>query len=288
MTARRLALSAVALTTAVVLGACTGDSGPSKPSSSESSSGSGSATPSASASSPAVAAPPPAPGARACYQLSYDQAVAPTADAGPVPCAGPHTSATYDVGTLDAVVGGHLLAVDSQHVRDQVAARCPQRFAAAVGGTQEDRALSMLRPVWFTPTVEDSDAGATWYRCDAVALAGDKRLAPLIGPIRGALDRERSRTRYAMCGTAAPGTRGFERVICSAKHSWRAVSTVPFEGERYPGARKVRAAGDEPCRAAGAAAANGALDYKWGYEWPTAAQWAAGHHYGICWVPSGG
>ena len=28
----------------------------------------------------------------------------------------------------------------------------------------------MLRTVWFTPSVEESDAGANWYRCDVVAL----------------------------------------------------------------------------------------------------------------------
>ncbi|MFC6341586.1 hypothetical protein ACFP8W_06325, partial [Nocardioides hankookensis] len=69
-------------------------------------------------------------------------------------------------------------------------------------------------------------------------------------------------------------------------HSWRAVATVPFDGERYPGVEKVRSAGDGPCQDAGADAADGDLDYKWGYEWPTAQQWQAGQHYGLCWAPS--
>ncbi len=235
---------------------------------------------------PSAAAPlPKPPRERDCYRLDYDEAVAPTVEVPPTPCARKHTSVTVAVGPLDAVVDGHLLAVDSKRVRNQVAATCPDRFADFVGGSEDDRRLSMLRPVWFTPTVEQSDAGESWYRCDGVAVAGDERLAPIVGRLRGALDDQDGRDRYAMCGTAAPGTDGFERVICSADHSWRAVATVPFDGDKYPGVEQVRAAGDEPCKDAGANAADGALDYKWGYEWPTAEQWRAGQTYGLCWVP---
>jgi hypothetical protein len=236
--------------------------------------------------SPPAAAPlPKPPRVGACHRLDYTEAVAPTTDVAPVACTRTHTSQTFAVGALDAVVDGHLLAVDSRRVRNQVAQTCPKRFAAFIGGSADDRRLSMRRPVWFTPTVEQSDAGESWYRCDAVALAADERLAPLGGRLDGVLDQADGRDRYAMCGTAAPGTPGFERVICSADHAWRAVETVPFAGERYPGVEKVRAAGDDQCRDAGADAADGALDYKWGYEWPTARQWRAGQRYGLCWVP---
>ena len=262
---------------AVLLAGCSGDDEPDKPASSPTAS----ATP-----SPTVAADPPKPPrGRTCYRLDYTEAVAPTVDAERVSCVGAHTSMTYAVGPLDVVVDGHLLAVDSARVRDQVATTCPQRFDAFVGGTPEDRRLSMLRPVWFTPTVEESDAGASWYRCDAVALAADERLAPLTGRLQGVLGRQEGRDRYAMCGTAAPGTSDFQRVICSAEHSWRAVDTVPFRAGPYPGLAKVRAAGEDPCQDAGADAADGALDYKWGYEWPTAKEWEAGQTYGLCWAP---
>jgi hypothetical protein len=240
-----------------------------------------SATPSPSA----AAALPKPPRERACYRLDYDEAVAPTVDVAATPCTRKHTSTTFAVGALDAVVDGHLLAVDSRRVRNQVAQTCPERFSTFIGGTEDDRRLSMLRPVWFTPTVEQSDAGESWFRCDAVALAADERLAPLSDDLEGVLDEADGRDRYAMCGTASPGTPDFERVICSADHSWRAVATVPFDDGRYPGVDQVRAAGDGPCKDAGASAADGALDYKWGYEWPTAEQWRAGQRYGLCWAP---
>jgi Septum formation len=267
---------------ALLLGGCSDNEGADQPAPSPSDSPSASATP-----SPSAAAPlPEPPRDGACHRLDYAEAVAPTVDAASVPCDRPHTSKTFAVEPLDAVVDGHLLAVDSARVRDQVAATCPKLFADFVGGTQEDRRLSMLRPVWFTPTVEESDAGASWYRCDAVALATDERLASLSpGPLKDALDRKSDRDRYGMCGTAEPGTASFHRVICSADHSWRAVATVPFDDGRYPGAAKVRAAGGVPCKDAGASAAGGDLNYRWGYEWPTAKQWRAGQSYGLCWVP---
>jgi hypothetical protein len=247
------------------------------------------ATPSVSASpsaAPRTATAVPPPANDACYDLSYDEAVAPTVTAEPVDCRRRHTAATFAVGRLDTVVHGHLLAVDSDRVRAQVADTCPTQLASFVGGTLADRRLSMLRAVWFTPTVEESDAGASWYRCDVVALARDAELAPLTGRLAGVLGTPEGADRYGMCGTAQPGTEGFDRVVCSREHSWRAVEVVPFADGPYPGAERVRAAGETPCEDAGAAAAGDSLDYQWGYEWPSAAQWADGQHYGRCWVPN--
>jgi hypothetical protein len=122
-------------------------SSPSSPSSDPSSS-EGSSAPSAAAVR--------VPEAGACYRLGYDQAVAPTASGAPVRCAGPHTAVTYAVGSLDVVVDGHLLAVDSRRVQEQVARTCPDRLAGFLGGSTDALRLSMLRSVWFTPTVAES------------------------------------------------------------------------------------------------------------------------------------
>ncbi|WP_395657802.1 septum formation family protein [Nocardioides sp.] len=276
----------VALVAALAALVLTGCSGSDEPSSAPSPSGSPT-SPSTSPASPtsAPATVPPAPLERACYALSYDEAVAPTTSEDRVSCKQPHTAVTYAVGAVDALVDGHLLAVDSDRVQAQVASTCPGRFADFVGGTVDDRRLSMLRPVWFTPTVEESDAGATWYRCDAVALATDGKLAPLAGPVEGVLDTEEGQDRYGMCGTAQPGTQDFQRVVCSQEHSWRAIAVVPFPAGDYPGEAKVKEAGQSPCQDAGAAAAADSLDYEWGYEWPTAEQWRDGQTFGRCWAP---
>ncbi|MGB0101795.1 MAG: septum formation family protein [Nocardioides sp.] len=273
-------LVAVVLVSLLTLAGCTADDGGDAPTSSDPS-----PTDSPSSAAPPTASAAPRPANRACYDLSYSDAVAPTTSAEPVGCSRPHTAMTYATGDLDTVVDGHLLAVDSERVQDQVAADCPERFATFVGGSTEDLRLSMLRPVWFTPTVEESDAGASWFRCDVVALATDEELAPLTGRLAGALGTPEGRDRYGMCGTAEPGSRDFTRVVCSQQHSWRAVAVVPFPAGSYPGEQQVRAAGDAPCEDAGAAASSDSLEYAWGYEWPTAEQWKTGQTFGRCWVP---
>ena len=50
---------------------------------------------------PTAAVPPPAPPDRACYQLSYDEALAPTSTAEPVDCARAAHALTFFVGDLD-------------------------------------------------------------------------------------------------------------------------------------------------------------------------------------------
>lgn len=228
--------------------------------------------------------PAPAPAVGACYQLPFDAAVAPTSEVEPVPCAQQHTSVTFSVGSTDAVVGGHLVAVDSARVQDQVAQACPGRLEKYLGGTLTDVRLSMIRSIWFTPTVDESDAGATWFRCDAVLLDGASQLANLDTDLEGALRGATTADKFAMCGTAAPDAKNFERVRCSAKHSWRAIEVIAFDQASYPGQNKVRSAGRTRCEDAAANVAADPLSFKWGYEWPTKEQWEMGQKFGRCWT----
>lgn len=234
---------------------------------------------------PAAAPPPPRPKRLECRRLSFDEALAPTDSDRIVSCKAPHTSQTYAVGQLRTVVDGHLVAVDSARVRDQVAKDCPRKLAAFLGTTDEALRLTMLRAVWFTPSLEQSDAGASWYRCDVVAVAGDDRLARIRGSLERALAEPAGSDAYGMCGTAAPDDPDFQRVLCREDHAWRAIRAVDLPGRDYPGEKRVRAAGQAPCEDAGREVAEDALDYEWGYEWPTADQWAAGQTYGRCWAP---
>src|SRR5205085_235213 len=87
------------------------------------------------------------------YTWFHDAAIADHSDVEPVSCQRPHTATTFYVGDVPNPV-------------DQVAAtQCPERLDAFIGGTTEDRRLTMLRPVWFTPTPEEIAAGAGWFRC---------------------------------------------------------------------------------------------------------------------------
>jgi len=256
------------------LAGCGGDD---KPSSDQS----GSTTPTA---TPSAAQAVPAPAGDACYAMTFDQAVAPTTEADARPCAKPHTTETYAVGRLDNVVDGHLLAVDSDQVQQQVSSACAKPLTGYLGGDVESLRLSMLRPVWFTPTVEQSEAGASWYRCDVIAVAGPDKLVRLKGRLKGVLGGD-SADSYAMCSTAKPGNSDFTRVPCSQPHSWKAISTVALPAGKYPGEKAAEDASTTPCRDAARDLASDALKFEWGHEWPTADQWNAGQTYDICWAP---
>ena len=237
-------------------------------------------TPTAPPTAPAV----PSPKQGSCYRLTYRQAVSPTSGAAPTSCRGAHTSETYRVGTIDNVVDGHLLAVDSAQVQDDVAERCPATLGEAVGGTLEARRLSMLRSVWFTPSLGQSDKGAAWYRCDVVALAGAESLVDVRGSLDGVLDTDAGRDRYGMCGTTSPDSAAFERVPCSARHTWRAFSVLTLDDGRYPGAAAVDQTGSG-CEEAAVDVVDDPLDYQWAYEGPDADEWAAGQTFVRCWAP---
>jgi hypothetical protein len=234
--------------------------------------------------------PPPAPSDGACYRLSYDEAVAPTNDDDPVACDKGHTTQTFAVGQLDLVSNGHLLAVDSQAVQKQVAHRCPAKLPSYLGATKEQLRLTLLRAVWFTPTVEESDAGAAWYRCDVIAVTGDQKVAKVDENLAGALKTPKGRADFDMCGTAQPGTAAFSHVLCREDHTWKAIKVIDLADKAgkkgtYPGVGVVKDAGQDACAEAARAIASDALDYEWGYEWPTKDQWKAGQTYGRCWSP---
>lgn len=236
---------------------------------------------------PTAEPPPPPPDDGACYLLGFQQALAPTSQRKPRPCDRPHTAETYAVGQLDTLVDGHLVAVDSDRVQAQVAETCPTELPGFVGGDLEALRLSMLRPVWFTPTVEESDAGEDWYRCDVVVVGGASSLVKVTGSLEGVLDEEAGRDAYAMCATAPPDDRDFERVPCSEDHAWRAIDVVTFEARvDYPGEEAAEERGQVQCENAALDVAADPLEFDWGYEWPTAEQWEMGQQFGRCWAPA--
>lgn len=239
-------------------------------------------------SEPTVEAPQ-APTEGSCYRLTLEEAARPTNDGRPVSCSTAHTARTIHVGRLDTVVAGHSLGVDSDQVQRQLAETCPAELAQFLGGDDEARALSRFEAIWFSPTLEEYEAGADWFRCDVVAVGAPDELLrlPSDDRLRGILDRPGTLQTYGLCGTDEPGAPGFERVACSLPHSWVAIGTIPISGEdRYPGVTAVRQAGDQQCSEEVRARNDLVLEYSYGWEWPTAEQWATGQRYGYCWAPN--
>ena len=205
-----------------------------------------------------------------------------------MPCTRRHNAQTIYVGRLDTVVKGHSVAVDSAAVQRQLMTTCPRRMRALLGGTASAQDLSRFHVVWYSPTLGQSDRGADWFRCDLIAFAHDDRLAslPAARKLENVLAEASALDDYGLCGTAAPGTPGFQRVICGRPHSWRAVATIPIPGgDRYPGDGAVRTAGDSDCSDLVRSRAEDTLRFRYGWEWPTRRQWTGGQHFGYCWAP---
>jgi hypothetical protein len=288
----RTACTAMLLTTTLLLTGCSADAD--KPSSTRTPAASTSASttattgassgPATSAASPAT--PPPAPPRAACYRLSTADLTRPANDASPVPCRSRHTARTIFVGRLR---GAAASPAAGDAVTRQLSTTCPSRLAQFLGGSARTRDLTRFEVVWFSPTQADTEAGAAWFRCDVVAFArGDHLLAlPRKDSLAKVLTRKGALDTYGLCGTAAPGARGFTRVVCGQRHSWRALDTIILSGGRaYPGTAKVRKAGESVCKARARAVATDTLRFTYGWEWPTRQQWRAGQHFGYCWAPS--
>lgn len=227
----------------------------------------------------------PAPKRGTCYRLTVKEALRAVSTAAPVPCTSRHNATTVAVGRLDPLLDGHLLAVDSARVQSQVATRCRRLVDRHVGGSTETQRLSRVQAVWFTPTLAQSDHGALWFRCDLVIASGTRSLVTLPRKTAGLLALPGALNRYGTCGTTAPASRAFSRVICASKHTWRARATIAVpRNTRYLAKAAARKA-DGQCRDVAARRSGEAGELRWSFEWPTKAQWAAGQRYGFCWTP---
>ncbi|WP_110241997.1 septum formation family protein [Nocardioides gilvus] len=231
--------------------------------------------------------PPRRPKVGDCHRLTWNDALAPTAPVKKrVGCAKKPTAVTFYVGRVKRDSDGTRLAVDAPSVQKQVARVCPDRLQKHLGGNKDLLRRSLLTTVWFTPTIEQEEAGADWFRCDLVAPLTERTLLVLQTPVQGLLDDPGRRERYALCASGDPGSKSFKRTTCRGAHAWRAVSTVDISGEAYPGAGSIETTMDDACSDVATEEATNPLDVRWSQEGPTRKQWKAGRRYGICWVPA--
>lgn len=232
--------------------------------------------------------PPPPPKAGACYDLTVAAADDLSSAADPVPCARAHTARTVHVGRLAALGADRDAEVTDPEVGRLLAEECPRRVDAFLGGDPVTRNLSRFVALWFVPTEAEAAAGAAWFRCDLVAFGRGDTFAQLPQQrLEGVLARDGALDTFGTCGTSAPGSRDFERVICSLPHTWRALTTLRIaDAARYPGVAKVRSSGDGACADYVESQAGLTTEIDYGWEWPTEAQWQAGQRYGFCWAPA--
>ncbi|HWU33529.1 MAG TPA: septum formation family protein, partial [Marmoricola sp.] len=167
----------------------------------------------------------PTPGA--CRDLTFNAAES-NSDATPVvPCASPHTSVTVAVGSLIDKQHPTITNLSSPAIQKRLISTCQQDVMRYVEGSNEAYALSLVQAIWFLPTTEQFAAGAHWYRCDLVVLAGQSRLAPLPSRVRGLLARPHALNRWGTCSNTSPSSPKFRLQLCGTSHRWRAVAMMP-------------------------------------------------------------
>ena len=276
-----------ALACATLLAGCSG-SPSSSPSAdtSPSASASASLTPSRAA-TPAVV--PRAPRAKACYRLTAAQLTKPTNASTPVPCASRHTAQTIYVGTLDTVVDGHSVAVDSATVQKQLSTHLPPQARGVRRGVGDRARPEPLQRGLVQPHARAVRPGrglvplrrhrvrrrrTSWRRCPAPRGS------------RACWDSAAALDEFGLCGTSAPGAQRLPAgdlrprpLLAGGRHD------RPVRRRAVPRHGAVRKAGDSDCKDLAQARSGNALKYRYGWEWPTREQWDRGQRFGYCWVP---
>lgn len=264
---RRVVRYAVALVAATTLAACGGqDQEPkAQPGSATTAPSSSSA---GSASSSGVPAPPPAkPLPRyemarpaQCFRATAAQLRSTVSTAAPVDCSRQHTTVAAYTGLVKPAVTAQTPTERRLHIAQRL---CLPAFRRAVGGSESDRAMTLLGWTMFNPSAEQLARGARWVRCDVFAQSGSE-LVPLPEklPLLGSGIPEQLRVCQDGDG---------RDISCGRPHVYRVEKVFPVSS--YPGPAYQRQARDR-CDA---------LMGRGGYWQPPSRQgWAAGDHFVRC------
>ncbi len=224
-----------------------------------------------------------APVLGACRLLTL-QSIAQASDAtATVPCSKEHTAQTYAVGDLPDELA--TAAYDSSEVGAFAFETCTTQLEKFLGGDESIAMRSIITWAWFRPSVKAWDAGARWYRCDAVG-GGEQSatLATLPESARGLL-MGRPDDKWLAC-VEGPSVDAGPKISCNQPHDWRAVTTIKLgePPDAYPGDRVVEVTTRDFCSDSVGAWLNYPVDFDYGYTWFHQAEWDAGNRRSICWA----
>lgn len=224
-----------------------------------------------------------APAVGACRMLSTDDIRESSNDTEPVACSEPHTAEAFVVEEF----GGRLASAEREDpsLAARVYKRCQREFIEFTGGTESLVMRSMLTWAWFRPTEEQWDAGARWFRCDAIGGGEHSdELFDLPVTARGALLGQPD-DRWMLCADG-PTVAGSVKVSCDQPHTWRAATTIVLGKPEapYPGKRVAEVRTRDFCSESVGAWLGFPLEYDYGYTWFHEADWEAGNRRSICWA----
>ena len=199
-----------------------------------------------------------------------------------VRCSTAHTAVTFASGTLPRSTGQAY--ADARHARF-VFSTCQQAFADYLG-IDESLALRVrLSWAWFRPSQRGWAHGARWYRCDLVGgPIGARRLVDLPADARDLL-RKGDPDAWLACADGRTVAHG-DKVPCTARHTWRAVTTIKLGApeDPYPGDDLAEARTRSYCQESVRSWLHYPADYEFGYTWFKEDRWAEGNRRSICWA----
>jgi hypothetical protein len=179
--------------------------------------------------------------------------------------------------------------IDSDSVQSAAKDSCRRSFASFIGGDVATRTMSRLSPTYFLPTASQFAAGTRWVRCDVVALQTDHRLAPLPPRVRKLLDNRAAAARYGLCARGTPGSRGTALVMCTQRHTYRAVDAIRLGGPDVP--RPIihqLAAPKAKCGRIVAGLLGVSSGFSYVFTYPSVHEWNTGQRFGLCWDRTAG
>jgi hypothetical protein len=204
-------------------------------------------------------------------------------DSPVVDCADTHTAETFAVGEFPSDIAGE--DADDPALGAHVFEECEREFGKFLGGNESLVMRATVTWAWFRPSEAAWEKGARWWRCDVVG--GGEESTELVelpetakGILLGIPD-----DRWTVC-VNGPTVADSEKIPCSKKHNWRAVTTIVL-GDReddYPGDRLVEVRTRDFCSRSVGAWLNYPVDYDYGYTWFHEAEWEAGNRRSICWA----
>ena len=217
----------------------------------------------------------------ACRVLRPDDVALPSNATRIVDCQDSHTAQTFAVGQLPDELE------DADYDDEELGAfayeTCGKKFMGFLGADESLAMRTVLSWAWFRPSEKAWDDGARWYRCDVVGGGdGSTSYVELPEKTEGLLLKPDD--RWMVCADGA--TINSERVPCSEKHSWRAVTTIVLgdPGDEYPGDKVAESRTRSFCSDSVGAWLNYPVDYDFAYTWFHEAEWQAGNRRSVCWA----
>lgn len=218
-----------------------------------------------------------------CRLLTPDDVAMPANATKTVACDQEHTAETFAAGALPADYDD--AEYDDPELGHYAFRTCSAAFAKFVGADESLVLRTTLSWAWFRPSEKAWDKGARWYRCDVVGgNSSSPTYRPLPRTAEGILSG-RPNDSWLSCASGPSVAQG-EKVPCSQKHDWRAVTTVKLgqPDDEYPGDRVMESRTRAFCANSVKAWLNYPAEFEFGFTFFHAAEWEAGIRRSVCWA----